>query len=111
MIRFFLFQNYLSSLSTAQTQLFLDELTFRECLGHYPLAAFDALTKATAAQTKHAGNSSESLEDRCAGVANDPFADWRITDREPKVQSNNNQYSNSKKRPADVKIGSSYLNF
>ncbi len=46
-----MFQNSLSSLSTDQIQTFLDELSFREAMAHYPLLCFDALVQRVAKQT------------------------------------------------------------
>jgi hypothetical protein len=47
-----MFQNTLSNLSTPVIQQFLDELSFREMFGHYPLACFDALLARISAQTQ-----------------------------------------------------------
>ena len=49
-----MFQNKLSFLTTNQIQQFLDELTFREIFGHYPLMAFDNILKRISTQTTHA---------------------------------------------------------
>ena len=45
-----MFQNNLSSLSVAEIQQFLDEQTFREIYGQYPLMAFNNIIKKISAQ-------------------------------------------------------------
>jgi len=75
-----MFQNNLSLLSTNEIQQFLDELTFREVFGHFPLACFDSLIQRIANQTvaasakKTGGTVSQVLK----RIALDTFDDWRL---------------------------------
>lgn len=98
-----MFQNSLSTLSTNQIQEFLDELTFREGCGHYPLLCFESFIKKLMAQTAIAQAGSEcakettkhtllgrfkpgalcvfeeppGLSARLEAISKNPFGDWR----------------------------------
>ena len=80
-----MFQSTLSSLSTPVIQQFLDELTFRELYGHYPLACFEAIIQRISTQTAMCANKpqqmAETVTDYLCKVASDPFKDWRYSDR------------------------------
>ena len=80
-----MFQNTLSNLSTPVIQQFLDELTFREMFGHYPLACFDALLQRISAQTQAAALREDTMELWLNRIAANPFADWRYSER-PEVR-------------------------
>ena len=72
-------QNNLSLLTTNEIQQFLDELTFRESFGHFPLMSFENMIKKIAAQTTASqSDPGKSLPVRVKRIANDAFADWRI---------------------------------
>ncbi len=74
----------MSSLSPERIQEFLDELSFRECLGNFHLAAFDALVSRLATQTAFAANSgSKGLLKRFRLIGDNPFNDWRINQLQP----------------------------
>eukprot|EP00095_Tigriopus_kingsejongensis_P004720 maker-scaffold931_size79642-snap-gene-0.11 protein:Tk04720 transcript:maker-scaffold931_size79642-snap-gene-0.11-mRNA-1 annotation:"pogo transposable element with znf domain" len=74
-----MFQNTLSSLSTNTIQQFLDELTFRESVGHYPLLCFNNIIAKIADQTNAARSHNTALITRLSDIGAAPFDDWRIT--------------------------------
>jgi len=74
-----MFQNSLSLLTTSAIQQFLDELTFRELCGHYPLLAFDSLVQRISNQTAAAMERGATFGARMKSVASRPSDDWRIT--------------------------------
>ncbi|XP_012223210.1 uncharacterized protein [Linepithema humile] len=69
-----MFQNTLSLLSRQMIQQFLDELIWRETYGASSERAFDNIIKHIAEQTRIDLN--ESLLDRLAKIASNPFQDW-----------------------------------
>ena len=83
------FQNNLSQLSTQAIQMFLDELTFRECFGHYPLICFNAMLDRLANQTKAAVKARSSFSVRSKQIITNPFDDWRVN-KAPDVSIENN---------------------
>lgn len=72
-------QNSLSLLTTSAIQQFLDELTFRELCGHYPLLAFDSLVQRISNQTAAAMERGTTFGARMKSVSSRPSDDWRIT--------------------------------
>ena len=66
-------------MTTSAIQQFLDELTFRELCGHYPLLAFDSLVQRISNQTAAAMERGTSFGARMKSVASRPSDDWRIT--------------------------------
>ena len=85
-----MYQNTLSSLSTEVIQQFLDELTFRELFGHYPLACFDAIIQRISTQTAMCATKSrlmgDSVTEFLTKVAQNPFKDWRYSDRHSDIR-------------------------
>ena len=85
-----MYQNTLSSLSTEVIQQFLDELTFREMFGHYPLACFDAIIQRISTQTAMCATkphlTGESVTEFLIKVAQNPFKDWRYSDRHTDIR-------------------------
>ncbi|CAK9827128.1 Pogo transposable element with ZNF domain [Anthophora retusa] len=69
-----MFQNTLSLLSRQMIQQFLDELVWREMYGSTAARAFDNIIAHIAEQTRI--DSSESLLDRLAKIAANPFHNW-----------------------------------
>ncbi len=57
-------QNSLASLSTAQIQQLLDELSFREAFGYFPLMCFESLLQKAAEQTRSALDMGASIAAR-----------------------------------------------
>ena len=86
-----MYQNTLSSLSTEAIQQFLDELTFRELFGHYPMACFDAIIQRLSTQTTACANKpkfmGETVTEFLTNVAENPFKDWRYSARHTDRQS------------------------
>ena len=74
-----LFQNSLSMLTIGDIQQSLDELTFRELHGHYPLLAFDSLVHRVSTQTAASMENGTIFSTRMNSVAARPSDDWRIT--------------------------------
>ena len=74
-----LFQNSLGLLKIGEIQQFLDELTFRELHGHYPLLAFNSLLPRISRQTTASVENGTTLSASMKLVAARPFDDWRIT--------------------------------
>ncbi|XP_032672689.1 uncharacterized protein LOC116844778 isoform X2 [Odontomachus brunneus] len=72
-----MFQNTLSLLSRQMIQQFLDELVWREMYGATPARAFNNIIVHISEQTKLDIN--ESLLDRLAKVAANPFFNWSYT--------------------------------
>ncbi|XP_020294539.1 uncharacterized protein LOC109860088 isoform X3 [Pseudomyrmex gracilis] len=75
-----MFQNTLSLLSRPMIQQFLDELIWREMYGATSERAFDNIIRHIAEQTKT--NSTDSLLDRLAKIAANPFQDWSYSKTE-----------------------------
>jgi len=73
-----MFQNTLSNLTTPVIQQFLDELTFRELFGQFPLACFEALIQRISTQTAASCGKDDTMAGRLAKVAANPFLDWRF---------------------------------
>ena len=73
-----MFQNTLTKLTTPVIQQFLDELTFRELFGQFPLACFEALIQRISAQTAASCGKDDTMAGRLAKVAANPFLDWRF---------------------------------
>ena len=80
-----MYQNNLSALSVQDIQQFLDELTFRELFGHYPLACFDGIIQRISTQTAMCATKSQLMGDTVTEfltkVSENPFKDWRYSDR------------------------------
>jgi len=76
-----MFQNTLSNLTTPVIQQFLDELTFRELHGQYPLACFDNLIQRISSQTASTAAKDDTMSGRLGRVATNPFLDWRYSDK------------------------------
>jgi len=76
-----MFQNTLSNLSTPAIQQFLDELTFRELFGSYPLACFDGIIQRISNQTSAYAASGISMLERLKEISEDPFQDWRFSEK------------------------------
>jgi len=75
-----MFQNTLSNLTTPVIQQFLDELTFRELFGQFPLACFDNLVQRISTQTAATAAKDDTMSARIARVAANPFLDWRYSE-------------------------------
>jgi len=75
-----MFQNTLSNLTTPVIQQFLDELTFRELYGQYPLACFDNLVQRISTQTASTASNDDTMAARIGRVAANPFLDWRYAE-------------------------------
>jgi len=73
-----MFQNTLSSLNNASLQTFLDELSFRECIGQYPLMSLNSMIEQIEALTKFTANNNEGMEAFLKRVVANPFLDWRL---------------------------------
>ena len=76
-----MFQNTLSNLSTPVIQQFLDELTFRELFGTYPLACFDGIIQRISNQTSAYAASGITMLERLKEISEDPFQDWRFSEK------------------------------
>ncbi|XP_017788953.1 PREDICTED: uncharacterized protein LOC108571427 [Habropoda laboriosa] len=76
-----MFQNTLSLLSRQMIQQFLDELVWREMYGSTAARAFDNIIAHIAEQTRI--DSSESLLDRLAKIAANPFHNWSYSNVNP----------------------------
>jgi len=74
-----MFQNTLSNLTTPTIQQFLDELTFRELFGQYPLASFEQIIQKITAQTNATAQKDETMIRRLNRIATNPFDDWRYS--------------------------------
>jgi len=74
-----MFQNTLSNLTTPTIQQFLDELTFRELFGQYPLACFEGIIQKITAQTNATAQKEETMIRRLNKIATSPFEDWRYS--------------------------------
>ena len=88
------FQSSLSSLTTREIQQFLDELTFRELFGNYPLLAFDSMIERLAIQTVAVLENNSTMVARCRRVSDNPFNDWRINKLPEPVR---NDYNSNQK--------------
>jgi len=73
-----MFQNSLSSLTNSTLQQFLDELSYRETFGQYPLACFEDLIQKINTLTQYTAKRDEGLENYLKKVATNPFLDWRL---------------------------------
>jgi len=80
-----MFQNTLSNLTTPVIQQFLDELTFRELYGQYPLACFDNLIQRISSQTTSTAAKDETMSAKLKMVAANPFLDWRYSEKSKEV--------------------------
>jgi len=92
-----MFQNNLSLLKTNVIQQFLDELTFRESFGHYPLKCFEEIVKRVSNQTTVASNKNTFMAQRIKAVAEKPFNDWRtnpVPPPRPSLAAQANKASN-----------------
>jgi len=76
-----MFQNTLSNLTTPVIQQFLDELTFRELHGQYPLACFDNLIQRISSQTASTAAKEDTMSAKLGRVATNPFLDWRYSEK------------------------------
>eukprot|EP00090_Calanus_glacialis_P030102 TRINITY_DN4841_c0_g1_i4.p1 TRINITY_DN4841_c0_g1~~TRINITY_DN4841_c0_g1_i4.p1 ORF type:complete len:1391 (+),score=553.03 TRINITY_DN4841_c0_g1_i4:337-4173(+) len=76
-----MFQNTLSNLTTPVIQQFLDELTFRELYGQYPLACFDNLIQRISSQTASTAAKDDTMSAKLGRVAANPFLDWRYSEK------------------------------
>ncbi|XP_015432341.1 PREDICTED: uncharacterized protein LOC107188550 isoform X2 [Dufourea novaeangliae] len=76
-----MFQNTLSLLSRQMIQQFLDELVWREMYGSTTARAFDNIIAHIAEQTRIDFN--ESLLDRLAKIAANPFQNWSYSNVNP----------------------------
>ncbi|XP_034950056.1 uncharacterized protein [Chelonus insularis] len=83
-----MFQNTLSLLSRQMIQQFLDELVWREMFGSTSARAFNNIIIHIAEQTKL--RSTDSLLDRLAKIAANPFVDWSYT---KEIHVNRSSYS------------------
>ena len=81
----FVLQNALGTLGASAIQTFLDELTFREVYGHYPLAAFNSLIQRLKTQTAHVVKKGSNMVSHAKVIAGAPFEDYRLTRRHPDV--------------------------
>jgi hypothetical protein len=73
-----MFQNSLSALTNSTLQQFLDELSYRETFGQYPLACFEDMLEKVSMLTQHTASKNEALESHLKRVAANPFLDWRL---------------------------------
>jgi len=76
-----MFQNTLSNLTNSIIQQFLDELSFREMFGQYPLACFDSLLSKISAQTQAAALRDETMDSVLTRIMGNPYLDWRYSER------------------------------
>jgi len=105
-----MFQNTLSSMNNASLQSFLDELSFRECVGQYPLQSFNVMIEHIEALTKYTANNNEGMEAYLKRVIANPFLDWRLKSggKPPPVIPRNKSVSPApstvpgQKRPANL---------
>ena len=107
-----MFQNTLSNLTTPVIQQFLDELTFRELFGQFPLGCFDALIQRISTQTANSASKDETMAGRLAKVAANPFLDWRFASekvRSSPVRERQERpgSGSATKRPAEPEVGDS----
>ena len=80
-----MFQNTLSNLTTPIIQQFLDELTFRELYGSFPLKCFDKIIQKISSQTAISAAKDETVLYRLRMIAANPFIDWSSSDGSKKT--------------------------
>ena len=80
-----MFQNTLSNLTTPIIQQFLDELTFRELYGSFPLKCFDTIIQKISNQTATSAANDENILSRLRLIAANPFSDWKSSDKNRKA--------------------------
>ena len=76
-----MFQNTLSNLTTPVIQQFLDELTFRELYGSFPLKCFDSIIQKISYQTALCASKDEAILNRLKQIAVNPFDNWRFSNK------------------------------
>eukprot|EP00092_Neocalanus_flemingeri_P037076 GFUD01040362.1.p1 GENE.GFUD01040362.1~~GFUD01040362.1.p1 ORF type:complete len:1387 (-),score=480.18 GFUD01040362.1:476-4636(-) len=86
-----MFQNTLSNLTTPVIQQFLDELTFRELNGQYPLACFDNLIQRISSQTASTAAKEDTMSAKLGRVAANPFMDWRYSEKSKELTPKSKQ--------------------
>ncbi|XP_059085785.1 uncharacterized protein LOC131882601 [Tigriopus californicus] len=78
-----MFQNTLSVLSTNTIQQFLDELSFREVIAHYPLLSFNTIISKISDVTAIARTQNTTFSARIKEITDEPFRDWRMSTVRP----------------------------